>query len=188
MLSLRRASLGRRLLRGGGAILSALALGCSLLFGLNTAAVAGASATGSLVLHHCAVSGYAARCGTLMVPEDRLTRTGRQIPIRVVVVPATSAPRQPDPIVYFDGGPGSSAVDDAVQEIPELSLDTTRDYVFIDQRGTAASNLTCPAFPGLGDVSVLRAKVASCLSHTPADIRFYTTAMAADDVPRCLAT
>ena len=51
----------------------------------------------SVVLHSCAVAKHAARCGALMVPEDRLTGTGRQIPLRVVVVPASGrSPRRPD--------------------------------------------------------------------------------------------
>jgi pimeloyl-ACP methyl ester carboxylesterase len=130
--------------------------------------------------------GQPARCGTLWVPVDRLTGRGPKIPIRVVVVPAAGTPRHADPIVYFDGGPGSSAVDDAEQEIPELSLDTTRDDVFIDQRGTGASNLTCPELPGLVPPAMLRSKVAACVARARGELAFYSTAMAADDVAEVL--
>ena len=42
-----------------------------------------------------------------MVPEDRLTGTGRQIPLRVVVVPASGgSPRRPDRL----GGRGDRAI------------------------------------------------------------------------------
>jgi len=34
----------------------------------------------SLTVKACTVDGLAARCGTLIVPEDRLTGTGRTIP------------------------------------------------------------------------------------------------------------
>ena len=130
----------------------------------------------------------AARCGTLIVPEDRLTRTGRTIPLRFVVIPATFAEKAPDPVVYFAGGPGGSAVDDIPGEVSLLgTLNLHRDLVFIDQRGTGQSNpLTCPAFPGPADKAALRAAVRSCLAHLHGDLRFYTTAMFTDDVSQLL--
>ena len=45
------------------------------------------------------------------MPEDRLTGQGRTIPVRFVVIPAASPDRAPDPVVWFAGGPGDSAVD-----------------------------------------------------------------------------
>ena len=66
-------------------------------------------------------------------------------------------------------------------------LNVHRDLVFIEQRGTGSSNpLTCPAFPGLADKTALRASVESCLAHLHGDLRFYTTAMYADDVNQVL--
>jgi pimeloyl-ACP methyl ester carboxylesterase len=143
--------------------------------------------TGALALHSCTAGGFAARCGTLMVPEDRLSGAGPEIPIRVVVIPATGPDRQPDPIVWFEGGPGTSAVDVINEQMPFFTLNTSRDVVFIDQRGTGASALTCPAFPGFGDKAALGAAVQSCLAHLKANLRFYTTAMFADDVGEVLS-
>lgn len=143
--------------------------------------------SGPLSIHTCTVDGIAARCGTLMVPQDRITRTGPEIPIRVVVIPASGPGRQPDPIVFFAGGPGSSAIDIMSEELPLFGLNTTRDIVLIDQRGTGASNLTCPSFPSLSDEAALRTSVESCLQHLKADLRFYTTAMFADDVDEVLS-
>ncbi len=40
------------------------------------------------------------------MPEDRLTGTGRTIPVQFVVIPATGPDKAPDPVVYFAGGPG----------------------------------------------------------------------------------
>ena len=122
-----------------------------------------------------------------MVPQDRITRTGPEIPIRVVVIPATGPGRQPDPIVFFAGGPGSSAIDMMSEELPLFPLNTSRDLVFIDQRGTGASNMTCPSFPSLSDEPALHTSVESCLEHLKADLRFYTTAMFADDVDEVLS-
>jgi hypothetical protein len=61
---------------------------------------------GSLRLKSCTVAGRNARCGTLIVPEDRLTGQGHTISVRFVVLPAMSPDRAPDPVVYFAGGPG----------------------------------------------------------------------------------
>jgi hypothetical protein len=92
-----RAAYRCRLLLAGRAVVGGLAVACTLAFGLNTvSAVAVAPVSGALALHLCTAGGYAARCGTLMVPKDRLSGTGRQIPIRVVVVPAAGPNRQPD--------------------------------------------------------------------------------------------
>ena len=164
-----------------------------LALGLNSApATAATSTNGSLALHPCVVAKHAARCGTLMVPEDRLTGTGRQIPVRVVVVPASGPGRLADPIVWVAGGPGDSAVDMVQRVMPLFFFNTHRDLVFVDQRGTGSANgLTCPSFysvlPDLSDKAALRASVAHCLAHLKANLAFYTTAMAADDLSEVLS-
>jgi pimeloyl-ACP methyl ester carboxylesterase len=142
---------------------------------------------GSLQVKPCTVDHVAAKCGTLLVPENRLTGKGRTIPVRFVVIPATGSHRAPDPVVYFAGGPGGSAVVDISSELPDLqSLNVDRDLVFIEQRGTGKSSpLTCPPFPS--GTAALRASVTSCLTHLPGDPRYYTTAMYADDVSQILS-
>ncbi len=94
----------------------------------------------SVVLHSCAIAKYAARCGALMVPEDRLTGTGREIRVRVVVVPASGPGRLADPIVWVAGGPGDSAVDMIQRVMPLFFFNTHRDLVFVDQRGTGGAS------------------------------------------------
>jgi pimeloyl-ACP methyl ester carboxylesterase len=144
---------------------------------------------GSLTVKACRVDGLAARCGTLLVPEDRKAGTGRTIPVRFVVIPATSADRATDPVVYFAGGPGGSAVDEIPNELTVLqSLNVRRDLVFIEQRGTGQSNpLNCAAFAGsLADKPAMRASIQSCLAHLAGNLRFYTTAMYVDDVNQLL--
>jgi pimeloyl-ACP methyl ester carboxylesterase len=144
-----------------------------------------------LQLKSCTVQGLAARCGTLMVPEDRLSGTGRLIPIRFVVFPARGPSRAPDPVVDLSGGPGGSAVGDIPAVLPQLGvLGQRRDLVFIDQRGTGGSNgLSCPSPPTtLADQPQVRRSIESCLASLrgKADLRFYTTAMAAGDVAQVL--
>ncbi len=88
-----------------------------------------------------------AHCGRLMVPEDPDRPSGRTIPIAVVVLPATGAEVHPDPVFFLHGGPGAAAryliplfVNDPLRD--------GRDFVFVDQRGTGASNgLDCRPEP-----------------------------------------
>ncbi len=133
----------------------------------------------------------AAQESTIQVPENRALKNGRTIPIRVLVIPATSAAKQPDPIFALTGGgPGIASIPDAkswVANFPDLAA--TRDVVFFDMRGTGESNaLDCP----LGD-DANRAflagelpieKIAPCRDQLAqkADLKSYTTADAADDM------
>jgi len=72
---------------------------------------AGAQQAPRLSLTPCTLPGVPAsanaRCGTLPVYENRATK-GRRIELRVVVLPATGPNREPDPIFFIAGGPGSS--------------------------------------------------------------------------------
>jgi pimeloyl-ACP methyl ester carboxylesterase len=86
-----------------------------------------------------------ARCGRLVVPEDRANPNGRTISLSVAIIPAKAAIPKPDPIVWLAGGPG----DDALTEIPWAiagGLNRNRDVIFMSQRGTytARPKLTCP--------------------------------------------
>src|SRR5580698_8807523 len=63
----------------------------------------------------CLIAGVrqVAQCGTILVYENRTTRTGRRIPLRVVVLPARRTPATRDPVVFLTGGPGLAATADA---------------------------------------------------------------------------
>jgi pimeloyl-ACP methyl ester carboxylesterase len=96
-----------------------------------------------------------ARCGTYEVWENRAAKSGRKIPLQVVVLPATGPKRLPDPLVYFAGGPGASSIGEGVgfaTSAPELRKD--RDFLLIDNRGTGANSesapLACPELEGTG--------------------------------------
>ncbi|HBW21653.1 MAG: hypothetical protein ACLPN6_19955 [Streptosporangiaceae bacterium] len=98
-------------------IFTALCLAAASCSG--SAATPSAGPAGSLRVRSCYADGRIARCGTLIVPEDRLTGQGRTIPVRFAVIPATGPGRAPDPVVFFAGGPGDSAVGDIPAELPQ---------------------------------------------------------------------
>jgi pimeloyl-ACP methyl ester carboxylesterase len=87
-----------------------------------------------------------AKCGTIIVPENRHRGDGRTITLSVAIMPAASASKKSDPILWLAGGPG----DDAITEIPMAlagKLNADRDVIFMSQRGTytARPKLTCDA-------------------------------------------
>lgn len=85
-----------------------------------------------------------ARCGQLIVPENRMLRNSPKVRLSVAIVAARSSRPKRDPIVWLAGGPG----DDAITEIPMAlagKLNADRDVIFMSQRGTytAQPRLTC---------------------------------------------
>ncbi len=140
-----------------------------------------------LQLSACVRAGLTAKCGSLRVPEDRLSPEGRNIDLRVVVIPATSSPVMPDPIFWLAGGPGVAATDDMVGAIALLSPQLqNRDLVFVDQRGTGGSNpLVCEmpdqAVAANPDFSISD-YARDCLSTLNGDPRYYTSSVAMDDI------
>lgn len=92
------------------------------------------------------IEGEALKCGTYEVFEDRAAGKGRKIPLRVVVIPARETPVEPDPVVYFEGGPGVSIVQSGPEVVRELAAVLRhRDILLVDVRGTGGSHrLDCP--------------------------------------------
>jgi pimeloyl-ACP methyl ester carboxylesterase len=130
------------------------------------------------------------RCARLSVFENRATKSGRTIPLRIVVLRARDPNRQPDPVFYLAGGPGQAATELIRLRTP-YALRSTRDVVFVDQRGTGGSNgLTCAFYGPPHDVQsyfdqfLPPAKVRACRQELEAraDLAQYTTANAADDL------
>ena len=103
----------------------------------------------------CTAGGTSALCGTLRVPEDRSNPGGRQISLRVAVIPAVAPVPKPDPLFPIAGGPGGAATDDLGWTASIFrGIHEERDIVLVDQRGTGGSNrLVAPAGP---DTSGLR--------------------------------
>ena len=57
-----------------------------------------------------------ARCGFLIVPENRTRANGRTIRLTVGIVPAASQTPAPDPVVYLAGGPGGYPLGEQVPD------------------------------------------------------------------------
>jgi pimeloyl-ACP methyl ester carboxylesterase len=133
-----------------------------------------------------------ALCGTYEVFENRAARTGRKIPLHLVVLPATGPGRLPDPFVYFAGGPGEPSVPWGFFWVQQLAgLRSKRDVLLIDTRGTGRSGeLACPelrgeqSIQGFLDDFLPVAKVQACRDRLKkeVDLSWYTTDAAVDDV------
>ncbi len=131
-----------------------------------------------------------ARCGTVTVFENRESNRGRTIDLAFVVLPPKRADdAQPDPVFVLAGGPGQAATQ--ILPLAESTLsdaNQTRALVFVDQRGTGASNgLQCT--PTDLD-AMLRgpwhednaAFLEECRESLPADLTRYATPTAMDDL------
>ena len=144
-------------------------------------------------LEPCSVTGITGPtlCGTYTVYEDRNARAGRSIDINVLVVKASGDNPEPDPVVYFEGGPGGSSVGTARFIVDLLSaVRQRRDLVFVDQRGTGGSGrLACDTpLPG-GETSLFPDDhIAACAVRLgeDADLRLYATSIGVDDIDEVL--
>jgi len=169
-----------------------------LLLGVPAARAAGPSAALRLapceLEHPLQLTLVAAECGVLEVPENPHSPAARQIALHVAVVPAISSARAPDPLFILAGGPGEGAASFYVSVAGAFgAVRRERDIVLVDQRGTGASNaLDCP-----GEEETLaqqsEAQIAAatqrCLAQLSghADVAFYTTSLAVEDLERVRA-
>jgi pimeloyl-ACP methyl ester carboxylesterase len=96
---------------------------------------------------------YDLACGYITVPESRnpdLADDTNAIRLLVTVVSSFSATPEPDPVMYLEGGPGSSVILDlsyfAYMVDSFAPLLETRDLIFFEQRGVGPSeaDLSCP--------------------------------------------
>lgn len=76
--------------------------------------------------------------GWVDVPENRTLVGGRQLSLRVIVVPARKAKTGAAPLLFLDGGPGQAATQ-AAPWFLESVLREERDIVLVDVRGTGGS-------------------------------------------------
>ncbi len=86
-----------------------------------------------------------ARCGYLVVPEDRSQPSNRTIQNFVAIIPAQSGKPAPDPVVYLGSGPGGIVSTEIVPEI-DAGINRDHDLIIMNQRGQFLSipALTCP--------------------------------------------
>lgn len=131
-----------------------------------------------------------ALCGVLGRPLDPAQAQGTQIDLHYAVLPATARNRKPDPVLFFAGGPGQSAMELAGPVSRMLArLSNRRDIVLVDQRGTGKSApLLCEAqkptapLAEATDPARLFGRMQDCrdkLQKLPyGDLRQYTTTIA----------
>jgi pimeloyl-ACP methyl ester carboxylesterase len=135
-----------------------------------------------------------AECGRLAVPENPAAPHGRRIELHVAVVPAISTRKSPDPLFVLAGGPGMAATSFYASVAPAFVLiHRDRDIVLLDQRGTGGSNpLGCESGEEdlyAGSTAQIVAEAERCLKmlEAHADVRFYTTSLAVQDLDRVRA-
>ncbi len=136
---------------------------------------------------------HEALCGVVVRALDPARPQGVQIDIHFAVLPALARNKLPDPVFFFAGGPGQSAIEIAAQVGAMLGRFTNRrDIVLIDQRGVGKSApLVCeaddPARPLAEqfDLERLRAQQVRCFDKLKTlphgDLRFFTTTIAMAD-------
>ena len=128
------------------------------------------------------------QCGWLEMPENPAEPEGRKINIRVARIPARGRVAEPDPLIFFAGGPGQAATESwpiiagALRKASE-----NRDILLVDQRGTGESNpLKCPQVELEETLSAdweqLEPMTRQCLESLDGDPRFYTTTIAMHDI------
>ena len=130
-----------------------------------------------------------AECGEVEVFENRKTKEGRKIALRVARIPALARNPRPDPLFILAGGPGQAATTVGPQMMPYLKrIQALRDIVLVDQRGTGGSHaLECKphdanSWQALLQVTMPEREVAACVDSYGADLRHYTTDIAMDDL------
>jgi len=126
-------------------------------------------------------------------PLDPARPHGATIDVHFAVLPAVARNRRADPVVFFAGGPGQSALELAGPVSRLLARFTNRrDIVLIDQRGTGRSApLVCDDSPPgralaeSADPERQLAELRACrerLQRLPwGDLRQYTTPIAVQD-------
>ena len=177
-------------------------LSSCLAAGLSAGALVGSGACHAAPARALALSGcelhqaldltlVQAQCGRLAVAENPAAPQGRQIELQVAVVPAISTRKLPDPLFVLAGGPGMGAASFYTSVAPVFErIHRDRDIVLIDQRGTGGSNaLGCES----SDEDLYQSTTAEIVAETErclrmlsehADVRFYTTGLAVQDLDR----
>lgn len=80
------------------------------------------------------------RCGIVRVPENRAVPGGRQIALKVAVVPAATGGPARVAMTFFGGGPGQSVTSGAGFVAQMFAgVRDGRDLLLVDQRGTGGS-------------------------------------------------
>ena len=166
---------------------------CGLFLAMQSAGAQAASPGSTLELKTCQLSlpgtglTAEAECGWFEVAENPSAPAGRKIRLHVARIPAQGRHVEPDPLVFFAGGPGQAASEAWLIVAPALKkLNKNRDILLIDQRGTGQSNpLRCPQMDLTEALALewdqLERTTRECLQQLDGDPRFYTTTIAMQD-------
>lgn len=136
-------------------------------------------------------------CGTLMVLENRAKSSGNLIKLPVMIFHSRSKHPAPDPIIFFPGGPGGSAMPTFEKNSENNPFLDDRDFILMEPRGAKASSpaLECPRINMIkGEISagrylsdadtVLTRAVTDCrskLTSQGVDLNAYTSEQTAED-------
>jgi pimeloyl-ACP methyl ester carboxylesterase len=141
---------------------------------------------------------HGARCGYLIVPENRATGSAKTIRLAVAVIPAKHRHPGATPVVFLTGGPGGNGIGDT-DGLIEAGLNRDRKLVVLSQRGTysTSSQLVCPSidnyrarsvgrrFLSAANLRGLARAAATCrtqLRRRGIDVAAYNTTQNAADV------
>ena len=160
------------------------------LAALAALAMLPAASAAAVRLEPCRLEGLAEEvlCASHEVYENREAGAGRRIRLRLAVLPALSSRSAPDPLFLLAGGPGQAATDYGPLAVSAFrKVRAKRDIVLVDRRGTGESNpLDCQfdtdLLAGLAGDSLSELDAAACLADLDADVRYYTTDLAMDDL------
>lgn len=145
-----------------------------------------------LVLKPCHVAGVQEelRCGTYEVFENRQTRRGRKLPLKIVLIPARSPRPEEGPVFLLGGGPGETNTDFAERAVASPSRQN-HDIVLVDSRGTGDGHRLACQMPRSDDnlAGYLRTPFApeiaqACRAELEQrfDLSQYSTAAMVDDL------
>jgi pimeloyl-ACP methyl ester carboxylesterase len=147
---------------------------------------------GSITLQPCHVDGVKEelRCGVYNVFENRYARTGRKLPLKIILIPAHQPHPERGPVFYMAGGPGESATDLAALVMGWGDADE-QDVVLVDERGTGEGNrLDCESRNSDHDLEMylngpfdpVAARACGDQLQKKRDLSQYTTPNFADDI------
>lgn len=132
--------------------------------------------------------GHTVYTGTHAVYENRPMERGRKINLNIMVLPATNEDEpEKEPLFVIAGGPGqgSTLLAGFFGTWPDIRRN--RDIVLVDQRGTGSSHQLHCEEESLEEImaSILAFRFADnkdCIEKFDADLRYYTTPIAMDDL------
>ncbi|HEX7644678.1 MAG TPA: alpha/beta hydrolase [Burkholderiaceae bacterium] len=136
----------------------------------------------------CHLPGYdqTLRCAEIQVPLDYRHPEAAKLALHITLAPALREGARPDPVFVLAGGPGQAGSDIlALLESGMRKLRTTRDIVFIDQRGTGLSGkLDCDDTSAIDDLDEngQLQLIAKCMQSLNKPFALYNTENSARDL------